>query len=50
MSIPRSPKEAGGVILVFGATVAILVFAWLIVNLGYGLYQITEWLEGMLWL
>jgi hypothetical protein len=49
MSTPRSPNEAGSVILVFGASIAVLVFAWLLVNLGYGVYQLTEWLESLLW-
>jgi hypothetical protein len=49
MSTPRSPNETGSVILVFGATLAVLVFAWLIVNLGFALYALEEMLEGVLW-
>lgn len=49
MSTPRSPRPTGSVILVFGASIAVLVFAWLIVNLGFAVYQLEEMLEGVLW-
>lgn len=49
MSIPRSPKEAGGVILVGGGVVAILLVSWLMANLIIGIWQLSDYLEEFLW-
>jgi hypothetical protein len=49
MSTPRSPSPGGSLILVFISALAILMFAWLVVNLGLALYQLEEMLEGVLW-
>jgi hypothetical protein len=48
MSTPRTPKNSGAMLLIAGATIAVMVLAWLLANVVYGLLQVHDALMALI--